>query len=59
MTDTSRIKEIPENAMSEAQKKVFADLVAGRGKKDQREAALRVVDAPGLYEADLVAVEVE
>ena len=32
MTDTSRIKEIPENAMSEAQKKVFADLVAGRGK---------------------------
>ena len=30
MTDTSRIKEIPENAMSEAQKKVFADLVAGQ-----------------------------
>lgn len=32
MTETNRIKEIPESEMTEAQKKVFADLVAGRGK---------------------------
>lgn len=32
MTDASRIREIPENEMTDAQKKVFSDLVAGRGK---------------------------
>lgn len=32
MADTNRIKEIPDNDMTAAQKKVFADLVAGRGK---------------------------
>jgi 4-carboxymuconolactone decarboxylase len=32
MTEPSRIKDIPEQEMTAAQKKVFADLVAGRGK---------------------------
>lgn len=32
MADINRIKEIPDNDMTAAQKKVFADLVAGRGK---------------------------
>ncbi len=32
MVETNRTKEIPENEMTDAQKKVFADLVAGRGK---------------------------
>ena len=32
MAETSRIKEIPDNEMTEAQKKVIADLVAGRGR---------------------------
>jgi 4-carboxymuconolactone decarboxylase len=32
MAEPSRIKEIPENEMTAEQKKVFADLVAGRGK---------------------------
>ena len=32
MAEPSRIKEIPENEMSAEQKKVFADLLAGRGK---------------------------
>ena len=32
MAEPSRIKEIPENEMTAEQKKVFTDLVAGRGK---------------------------
>ena len=32
MAETNRIKDIPDNEMTAAQKKVFADLVAGRGK---------------------------
>ena len=32
MAEPSRIKEIPENEMTAEQKKVFLDLVAGRGK---------------------------
>lgn len=32
MAETSRIKEIPDNEMTDAQRKVFADLVAGRGR---------------------------
>ena len=32
MTEASRIKEIPENEMTAEQRKVLADLVAGRGK---------------------------
>ncbi|MBM3341615.1 MAG: carboxymuconolactone decarboxylase [Betaproteobacteria bacterium] len=32
MAETNRIKEIPDNEMTAAQKKVFADLIAGRGK---------------------------
>ncbi len=32
MDETSRIKEISDNEMTDAQKKVFADLVAGRGR---------------------------
>lgn len=32
MAEANRIKEIPENEMTAEQKKVFADLVAGRGR---------------------------
>ena len=32
MTEQNRFKEIPENEMSAEQQKVFADLLAGRGK---------------------------
>lgn len=32
MAETNRIKEIPDNEMTDAQKKVFTDLVAGRGR---------------------------
>ena len=32
MTEPSRIREIPENEMTAEQKKVLADLIAGRGK---------------------------
>jgi len=32
MAETSRIRDIPDNKMTDAQKKVFADLVAGRGR---------------------------
>ena len=43
MAETSRIKDIPDNEMTDAQKKVFADLVAGRG----RLGKVRLLDESG------------